>query len=134
MNPAVPPVKKYMTPTPQTIGREAPLATAKEIMTGLAIRHLPVIQGDKVVGVLSDRDIQVLEFLAQDHADALRVDDAMTRDVYVVAPETPLQDVAAAMTAGKFGSAVVVEGGKVRGIFTTIDALRALAELLDRNA
>ncbi|MCC7344924.1 MAG: CBS domain-containing protein [Deltaproteobacteria bacterium] len=134
MNPTGLTVKKYMSPAPQTIGREAPLATAKEIMAGLGIRHLPVIQGDKVVGVLSDRDIQVLEFLAKDHADALRVDDAMTRDVYVVAPETPLQDVAAAMTAGKFGSAVVVEGGKVRGIFTTIDALRALAELLDRKA
>jgi len=133
MNPSGLPVKKYMSPTPQTIGREAPLATAKEIMVGLAIRHLPVIQGEKVVGVLSDRDIQVLEFLAKDHAEALRVDDAMTRDVYVAAPETSLQEVVAAMAAGKFGSTVVVEAGKVRGIFTTIDALRALADLLDRK-
>lgn len=133
MNPAALSVKKYMSPTPQTIGREAPLATAKEVMTGLAIRHLPVIQGEKVVGVLSDRDIQVLEFLAKDHAEALRVDDAMTRDVYVAAPEAPLQEVVAAMAAGKFGSTVVVEGGKVRGIFTTIDALRALADLLGRQ-
>ena len=130
MKPRDIPVKKYMTPTPQTIGREDPLATAKEIMTGLAIRHLPVIQGDKIVGVLSDRDVQAFEYLAKNSSETPRVDDAMTRDVYFAAPEAPLKEVVAAMGAGKFGSAVVVEGGKVRGIFTTIDALRVLADLL----
>jgi acetoin utilization protein AcuB len=46
--------------------------------------------------------------------------------VYTVQPETPLLDVAAAMADHKYGCAVVTEGHHVVGIFTTVDALRAL--------
>ena len=54
----------------------------------------------------------------------------MTMDVYVVAPNMPLADAARVMAENKYGSAVVVDRSKIVGVFTTIDALHALAELL----
>ena len=51
-------------------------------------------------------------------------------DVYSVSPETPLDEVVATMGSKKYGSAVVVQNGKVVGIFTTVDLCRAFAELL----
>lgn len=54
----------------------------------------------------------------------------MTREPYVVAPDTALDDVVRAMASRKFGSAVVADHGKVVGIFTTVDACAAFAELL----
>lgn len=125
-----PPVKKYMSPAPQTVGRDISLESAKEIMSSLAIRHLPVVQGDTVVGIVSDRDIQIVETLAKSARSSLLVDDAMTREVFVVDPETSLKEAVVAMQKGKVGSAVVVKNGKVCGIFTTIDALRALSDFL----
>lgn len=119
-----------MSPAPQTVGRDISLDSAKEIMASLAIRHLPVVQGDKVVGIISDRDIQVFETLGKTSRETLVVDDAMTREVFVVAPDTSLREAVTAMHQGKFGSAVVVKEGKVCGIFTTIDALRALGQFL----
>ena len=128
--PQRPQVNKYMSPAPQTVGRDISLESAKDIMASLAIRHLPVVQGEKVVGIVSDRDIQILETLGKAEKKSLLVDDAMTREVFLVTPETPLKDAVGAMHKGKFGSAVVVKEGKVCGIFTTIDALRALDEFL----
>ena len=50
----------------------------------------------------------------------------MSRPTYSVGPETPLAKVAASMVRHRFGSAVIVERGRVVGMFTTVDALRAL--------
>jgi acetoin utilization protein AcuB len=53
--------------------------------------------------------------------------------VYCVSPDAPLVEVAREMAEHKYGSAVVVEGPKVVGVFTTTDALRALVALEDRE-
>jgi acetoin utilization protein AcuB len=50
-----------------------------------------------------------------------------------VRPDTPVDEVAREMADRRYGCAVVIEGGKVVGVFTTTDALRALSELLDRR-
>ena len=54
----------------------------------------------------------------------------MTMDVYVAAPSTPLADAVLVMAENKYGSVVVVDGAKIVGVFTTIDALNALTQLL----
>ena len=54
----------------------------------------------------------------------------MAQDPYAVPPETPLAEVAATMAERQFGSAIVTDGRGAIGIFTTMDALRALASLL----
>jgi acetoin utilization protein AcuB len=95
-------------------------------MRAYGVRHLPVLEGGRLAGLLSQRDALLVETLREVDPATTPVEDAMTTEVYVVAPSTPLKDVALAMVEHKYGCAVVVEGHHVVGIFTTTDALRAL--------
>jgi acetoin utilization protein AcuB len=62
------------------------------------------------------------------------VEEAMTDEPFVVPPDAPLEEVAEVMAARKHGSALVVESTTVVGIFTSTDALRALASLIRAGA
>ncbi len=121
-------VAKYMTPGPHTIGREQSLVAAKQLMHKIHARHLPVLHGGKLVGVVSERDLDVVGALPGSRQ--LSVEDAMVPDVYVISQDDPLDEVAAEMARLKLGSAIVVKGNDVVGMFTAVDGLRALAELL----
>jgi len=121
-------IAEYMTRAPHSIGRDQSLASAQLLMRKRRIRHLPVLHGGRLVGMLSLRDIHLIETLSDVDADEVTVEEAMSPDVYRVAPTKPLRQVAAHMARRKLGSAGVVEDGKVVGVFTTVDALRALAD------
>jgi len=95
------------------------------------VRHVPVMGGDELVGILSDRDIARVQCLTRRGADEFFVEDAMTRDPFVVARDMPLTKVAREMVDRNIGSAVVVEGKRVVGVFTVTDALEALIEVLE---
>jgi acetoin utilization protein AcuB len=127
-----PNIRKYMTSNPVTIGQEQTLEIAHRVMREHRVRHLPVLQGGKLVGVLSQRDLHLIETLKDVDPATTTVEDAMTMDVYVTAPSTPLAEVVGVMAEHKYGSAVVVDRGKIVGMFTTVDALEALSQLLDR--
>ncbi|MEQ1875711.1 MAG: CBS domain-containing protein [Bdellovibrionia bacterium] len=127
---AVPTVQKYMTFVPRTIGAEQTIATASEYMRKLHIRHLPVLKGGKLVGILTDRDINLVLGFKDVDATTLTVDEAITPEPYFTSPDAPLDQVAAMMAEKKYGCALVVDNGKLVGIFTEVDALRALSELL----
>ena len=120
-------IRKYMTHDPHTIGQEQTLRVAHEVMRQNNLRHLPVLEGGKLVGVLSQRDLHLIETLKDVDPAKTTVDEAMTGDVYITGPEAPLAEVASHMAEHKYGSAVVVERGKVVGMFTTVDALSALS-------
>lgn len=130
MTKPIPPLHKYMTSSPHTIGQEQNLVTALNHMMQYNIRHLPVLHGGKVVGLISDRDIQLVEALEGVDPNKVLVVDAMSMSPYTVDPDSPLDEVCDEMAEHKYGSAVVVQNGKVVGIFTTVDALKALSELL----
>lgn len=120
-------VGAWMTLQSHTIGDDQSLAEARARMHHLQVRHLPVLHGGHLVGVLSERDILVVESLTAD-LDNVHVEDAMTADPWSVEPDAPLAQVAATMAERRIGTAIVVEGGdRVVGLFTTTDALRALA-------
>jgi acetoin utilization protein AcuB len=123
-------VQDYMTPTPHSIGVALTLSDAKNMMRAYRIRHLPVLDGGKLVGLVSDRDIQMVESMEQVDAEAVTIEEAMSQAPYTVTPSTPLEVAARHMAKHKLGSAVVLEDRKVVGVFTTTDGMRALADML----
>jgi acetoin utilization protein AcuB len=119
-------MKDVMTSRPITIGRSETLATAHAIMRKHGVRHLPVLEHNELVGVVSQRDLYLLESLPDVDRDVDRVETAMTSDVYRVGPDEPLGAVCARMAERRLGCAVILERERVIGIFTSTDALRFL--------
>jgi acetoin utilization protein AcuB len=127
-----PTIREYMTDTPHTVARNRSLASARRMMKDHGVRHLPVLEAGKIVGLLSERDLLLVEALPNVNSTDVRVEEAMVDDVFTASPETPVGEVIETMIVKKLGSVVVVDGERVVGVFTTIDALRALHELLER--
>jgi len=123
-------IARHMTPAPATIEADRSLAEAHRILRRRGIRHLPVVAGGQLVGIVSLRDLHLLETLRDVDPEKVTVDEAMTRGPFTVAPGASVEKVATTLAENKWGSAVVVDEGKVVGMFTTTDALRLLARLL----
>ena len=117
----------FMTHAPHSIGADQMLSVAHEMMRKHRIRHLPVLRGGRLVGVLSQRDLYRVETLRDVDPEHVRTEEAMSESVYSVSPKTSLGVVAKEMSERGYGCAVVVERNKLVGIFTTSDALKALA-------
>jgi len=124
-------IRDFMAASPFTIGSEQSLTKAHEIMREQRVRHLPVLHGGKLAGMVTVRDLHLVETLKDVDPDSVRVEEAMTPDPYVVSPTAPLKQVAEEMATRKLGSAIVVDAGNVVGVFTTVDALHALARALE---
>lgn len=127
-------IAAFMTPSPHTIRRDQNVETARRLMQQYRVRHLPVVEGDAVVGIVSQRDVQL--FAAPHGEDPRRVGvaEVMTEAVAMLPPETPLVVAARQMAVSKTGSILVGRPGALLGIFTTTDALRALGQLLEVQA
>jgi len=130
MTKAIPTIQKYMTTTPHSIGAEQTLAHAHEVLREHKIRHLPVLRGGALVGMITQRDLALVEALKDVDPRKVLVEDAMSTSLYTVAPDAPLDEVVAEMAEKKYGSAIVLQNHKVVGIFTTVDVCTAFAELL----
>jgi acetoin utilization protein AcuB len=124
-------VRDLMSRDAVTIAPDAPLAEALRTMREREIRHLPVVEPDgRLVGIVTDRDLRHA-VLARFHAlrDAERdllVQDVMTCGVVTVEADAPVARAAALMYERRIGSVPVVEGGRLIGIVTERDLLRAV--------
>jgi CBS domain-containing protein len=134
MKPPLTTVADCMTSGPHAIEAKASLSKAVRTMRIKGVRHLPVLDDGELVGVLTERDINLTRAVAQADPADLTVEEAMTPNPYVVSPDTPLSQVASAMAKRKIGSAVVMDGERLAGVFTTTDALHALAMALESGA
>jgi acetoin utilization protein AcuB len=130
MTKPMPAIRAHMTPSPHSIGRDQPLSRAHEMMREHRIRHLPVLDAGALVGVLSDRDLHLIETLRDVDPARVDVEEAMSPVAYAVPPDTPLDEVLDQMAAHKYGCAVVMQSQHVVGIFTTSDVCRSFAALL----
>lgn len=107
----------------KTIASSRTVGDARESMRAHGVRHLPVTKDRRLVGMVSDRDLRASEG-RQD--DVRSVEDIMTPFAFTVAHDTPLSEVASRMRRARYGSVLVRNARGSLGIFTTLDALRAL--------
>lgn len=126
------PIAAWMTRATHTVRDDATLGMARKLMLEQGIRHLPVIQEKRLIGVLSERDVHLARAVLGERASHTPVADICAPVVYAVPPSTPLFVVAGKMADERYGAAVVVdEDEHVIGIFTTTDACRALSQAFD---
>lgn len=111
-----------MTPFPYTIGLDEPIERAAALMEEHGVRHLPVEHERTLVGFLTQRDLL--------RGAGGRVRDVVVAEPYVVELTASLEAVARHMSDNQIGSALVVRGDRLAGIFTVTDACRTLAEIL----
>jgi acetoin utilization protein AcuB len=122
-----------MTKKPYTVEPSASLATAHAMMRAHDVRHLPVVDPTgNLCGIVSQRDLHLLETLKDIDPEAIQVEEAMVARPFVVTADMPLDEVVEIMGEHKYGSVVVSGREGVEGIFTATDACRALAEVLRR--
>jgi acetoin utilization protein AcuB len=129
----MPPVGAAMTPFPHFVRVDESLEEVERLMAEHEIRHIPVQQEGRVVGMISERDLRVIARAALRPAEAqkLRARDVLTPEPYVVDFGTPLAEVVSEMAARRIGSAIVVRRGKLAGIVSVVDVCRVLASVLE---
>ena len=128
------PVEEFTTPNPVTASEEATLDELNRLMKKHDVRHIPIVRGARVVGIISDRDCRVASGLSQNEKRLVRAADIMATDPVTVSAGESLDEVAFEMSENKIGSVIVNdENDKFLGIFTITDALNALIEIA-RNA
>lgn len=125
------PVEEFTTPDPITADEEMMVDDLRQLMERNGIRHLPIVRENRVVGVISDRDIRLFTGLNAAEKFQVRAADIMAEHPLTVSASLPLDEVAYAMSERRVGSAIVNdENGELLGIFTATDALNALIEIV----
>jgi acetoin utilization protein AcuB len=130
-------VRDLMTATPITVAPMTPMLEARQRMAQARIRHLIVVEDDRLVGIITDRDIRLnlpspatslsvweLNFLLA----SLTVRSVMTSAVLVVESHRPIAEAARIMIDHKIGALPVVDDGRLVGIVTESDFVRATAD------
>jgi len=130
MNKTVPTVMKFMTVMPHSVGSDQTIDMAHKIMNENSIRHLPVMKAGQISGIVSDRDLKLAMSIRGVEASKTTVEEIASSEVFLVKPDSKLDDVSKMMAEKKIGSVLVVDNHRLVGIFTTTDALKALNELL----
>ena len=123
-------IKDFMTASAHAIGRDQNLKLAHDRMLQWGIQQAPVLDGGVLVGVINERDIALITAVAPGELETTLVEEAMAPEPYTVAPADDVAVVVEHMLQHKYGSAVVMDHNKVVGMFTSVDALRLLSEML----
>ena len=132
-------VRDFMTVPATIISRDSYLIDAALLLRSTGIRHLPVVDGDRLVGIITDRDIQrctpsLLEETTPEEYNAVfkrtPLTQVMIREPLFVSPDASLRDAASLLIEYKYGCLPVVEEGKVIGMITVIDMLTVLRRIL----
>ena len=134
-------VYHWMTPFPTTVSPTTSIATAREIIVMQGIHHLPVCEGERLVGIVTDHDIRMalpsaatsLSVVTLRLSECVQVDAVMTRWVITIAPDAPLLDAVQLMLAHRIGALPVTAEGRLVGIISQTDVMRALAEVLEEE-
>jgi CBS domain-containing membrane protein len=136
-------VRRFMQRDVFSMREDDTLDVAQDVMRLGGIRHIPVLSGDRLVGIVSQRDLlhaaaSSLLNLAHDSQrewlGKVAVRDVMTTRVRTVTPDRPVADVVESLLTHRIGCLPVVENDRLVGIVSETDCLRYLARLLDIDA
>lgn len=122
-----------MTPFPYSVELDDRIEEVEELMRDHAVRHVPVLDAGRVVGIISERDLHRLVNPALPRIDKerIRARAVVREDPYVVDVGTPLARVVSEMAERRIGSAIVLRHEKLAGVLSVTDVCRLLAELLE---
>jgi len=128
----IPQIKSVMTPFPYFVEVTASLREARRIMKTHGIRHLPVVEQHRLVGIITDRDIKLTLSPDFDSSseDTIRVKDVYIEQFYTIELTEPLDNVLLHMAQHHLGSALVTKNGRLAGLYTVTDACRQFSEFL----
>ncbi len=131
-------VRDVMKAPVQSVQRSDTMGQALRMMQQHGIRHLPVVEDGKLVGILSDRDLRSPDIPGKWHAipwaDSISVEWVMSSPVMVLPPDAPLSDAASLMHAKRIDCAPVIDDGKLVGIITSSDLLQILGNQAEASA
>jgi|SRR5258708_40933 acetoin utilization protein AcuB len=119
-------IVNLMTPDPIAIGQHDTLSKAKRLMDEGRFRRLPVMDNDQFVGIVTERDLR--EYTG--YLDSTRVTAAMRTPLVTVTPYNTVEDAALLMLKHKIGGLPIVSEGKLVGIVTTTDLLKAFLNVV----
>jgi CBS domain-containing protein len=129
-------VRELMTTNVETIARNDELTIADDIMKMKRLRHLPVLEEGRLVGILTQRDLfhaalsTALNFGEKAQKEFLKtvvVKEVMTDDVRTIGPEADVKEAARLLIEHRIGCLPVVENGKLVGLVSETDLLRVIA-------
>ena len=124
-------VRDIMRSPAVAVSPDTTLGDAYGLMREKGIRHLPVLEAGRLVGVVTDRDLRLATSVLtpQPFPPGSCVAEVLSRRPVTADPGDPVEDAARRMREGKIGCLPVVENGRVIGIITGIDLLDALLAL-----
>ena len=130
----IPTLATVMTPFPHSVDVNLALTEAIALMEQKRFRHLPVTENGKLVGVLSEADIKLVEspFSSASLEAELFVKDIYSSRSYVVDIHTSLEHVLHVMAEQHLDSAIVTKNDKLSGIVTQNDVFKKFAELVEK--
>jgi CBS domain-containing protein len=114
-------VRDAMTPNPTFVSPTQPITEAARIMRDEDVGSLPVCEGDRVTGIVTDRDIVVRGLADGREASQLKVQDVASREVRTVDAEEDLGEALRVMASHQVRRVPVVEGGRLVGVLAQAD-------------
>jgi acetoin utilization protein AcuB len=122
----IPSIGSVMTPFPYVVQVDDSLLAARTLMVEHSVRHLPVKHGDRLVGLITDRDLKraLDPDLGLPPKEQVFVRDVYIPDPYIVDAGTPLDEVLDHLATEHIGSVIVTKHDRLVGIFTATDGCR----------
>jgi acetoin utilization protein AcuB len=121
-------VHEWMTRNPVTVSKDEDIRGCMHLMTEHSIRHLPVVEGQKLVGFVTESDLR--EVSSTSSAEGTSIEDFMVIDPITVSPDTDIEDAAKLIYYHKIGGLPVVDNEKFVGVITVVDLLGVFIELM----
>lgn len=131
------PISSIMSKDLVSVNKTQSLTEVSQLLDEKGIRHMPVVSGDEVIGMISKTDLQKISFVSSygeeqvgtSMYNVLSIEQVMTKSVETVSSTDTILDVAQILAKNEFHALPVVDDGKLTGMVTTTDLINYLIDL-----